>query len=524
MASQILHLLTHIITLMKIFALIPLVCCQTIVLAQWNQSTSTSDPIHRSGNVGIGTSANPGFSLAVKGVDSQTTLGGNTKGVVRIMNHYAEAIGRRAELQFALSESANELLAVIAGEYSSYNGYVGGDLVFGTTPNNSASMVERMRIGHNGYVGIGSEQPLQKLDVRDGVIQSRDGNFSGINVRIDGRSIPSIRFSRFTGIASNYHNAFIGQIWNPTLNEYVFAIGTGNSTSGDQNATSEHITVTLNGKVGIGRENPAWTLDVNGPIASEGQAVLAVNETDINIGDISSNDGYRNNLSLLTGDTKRLSINGDGNIGIGMLPASHRLTILSQNDNVLALKSTSHSVLDIDCGPGLNSYVRFSNNSNARWDLASESGGSFRLYDYGSAKRRLVVTESGNIGIGVDNPDQKLTVDGQVRCEEVKIEIIAGSGPDFVFEKDYNLPSLTSIESYIKENKHLPEVPSAKEMEKNGVNVGEMEMLLLKKIEELTLYVIEQNKKIEHQSNELQQQKAANEKQQKEIDKLRSKK
>jgi hypothetical protein len=78
--------------------------------------------------------------------------------------------------------------------------------------------------------------------------------------------------------------------------------------------------------------------------------------------------------------------------------------------------------------------------------------------------------------------------------------------PDYVFEKSYSLPSLEEVKSYIDQNKHLPEVPSAKEMESNGVNLGEMNMLLLKKIEELTLYVIEQNKKLLQQQNNLQQQ------------------
>ena len=74
---------------------------------------------------------------------------------------------------------------------------------------------------------------------------------------------------------------------------------------------------------------------------------------------------------------------------------------------------------------------------------------------------------------------------------------LTNPGPDYVFEPTYDLKPLAEIETYIKENKHLPEVPSAKEMEKNGVQLGEMNMLLLKKIEELTLHIIEQNKRIE---------------------------
>jgi hypothetical protein len=76
--------------------------------------------------------------------------------------------------------------------------------------------------------------------------------------------------------------------------------------------------------------------------------------------------------------------------------------------------------------------------------------------------------------------------------------------PDYVFEKNYNLRPLAEVENYINQNKHLPEVPAAKEMEANGVNLGEMNMLLLKKVEELTLYVIELKKENEKQQLEIQ--------------------
>ncbi|MBY0435313.1 MAG: hypothetical protein K2U26_14495 [Cyclobacteriaceae bacterium] len=97
-----------------------------------------------------------------------------------------------------------------------------------------------------------------------------------------------------------------------------------------------------------------------------------------------------------------------------------------------------------------------------------------------------------------------LAVKGRVHANEVKVDLSV-PGPDYVFEKDYKLPPLNEIKSYIDEHKHLPEVPSAKEMEKNGVQLGEMNMLLLKKVEELTLYLIEQQKQNEIQSEEIKQ-------------------
>ncbi|MBL0737623.1 hypothetical protein JI750_12025 [Flavobacterium sp. GN10] len=112
-----------------------------------------------------------------------------------------------------------------------------------------------------------------------------------------------------------------------------------------------------------------------------------------------------------------------------------------------------------------------------------------------SAFIRLI--ENGNVGIGAQNPDSKLTVAGNIHAQEVKVTVNAGVVPDYVFANDYKLKSLNEVEQYIKKNSHLPEIPSAKELEKNGLMIAEMNMNLLKKIEELTLYIIEQDKKTE---------------------------
>lgn len=93
-----------------------------------------------------------------------------------------------------------------------------------------------------------------------------------------------------------------------------------------------------------------------------------------------------------------------------------------------------------------------------------------------------------NVGIGTANPTSKLTVAGNINSREVKVTVDAGA--DFVFAKDYDLPSLDSVDKFIKENKHLPEIASAAEMQKDGINLSEMNIKLLQKIEELTLYVI----------------------------------
>ncbi len=119
---------------------------------------------------------------------------------------------------------------------------------------------------------------------------------------------------------------------------------------------------------------------------------------------------------------------------------------------------------------------------------------------------KLVLTatdKQGNFGIGTLSPQAKLDVKGKIIADEVEIKV--NKGADLVFESDYNLPTLSEVENHIKENKHLLGIPSEKEMIKNGVNVNEMQIKLLQKIEELTLYTIELNKQVQRLKTENQE-------------------
>ena len=109
---------------------------------------------------------------------------------------------------------------------------------------------------------------------------------------------------------------------------------------------------------------------------------------------------------------------------------------------------------------------------------------------------------ANKVGIGTASPDAELTVNGTIHTKEVKVDLRIPV-PDYVFAKDYKLRTLNEVEAYIKANSHLPEIPSAQELEKNGLMLAEMNMNLLKKIEELTLYLIEQNKKIDVQNSKI---------------------
>ncbi len=132
----------------------------------------------------------------------------------------------------------------------------------------------------------------------------------------------------------------------------------------------------------------------------------------------------------------------------------------------------------------------------------------------GIQQTRMVIIDNGNVGIGTSHQDEKLTVKGKIHAEEVRVDLNVPA--DYVFEKyytgvstlktDYSMPTLEEVEAFTKENNHLPNIPSAKEIKAEGLHLKEMTNLLLQKIEELTLYTIEQNKLNKEQEKRLDSQ------------------
>jgi len=110
-------------------------------------------------------------------------------------------------------------------------------------------------------------------------------------------------------------------------------------------------------------------------------------------------------------------------------------------------------------------------------------------------------TDKVGVGIGITNPTEKLDIAGVIRAHRVKVCL--NQGCDFVFEDDYKLMSLNELSSFIKTNKHLPDVAPAAVMEAVGIELSEMNALLLRKIEELTLHLIEQNEKLQMLESEI---------------------
>lgn len=111
---------------------------------------------------------------------------------------------------------------------------------------------------------------------------------------------------------------------------------------------------------------------------------------------------------------------------------------------------------------------------------------------------------SGNVGIGTTNPLAKLSVNGDIWATEVKVKANIDI-PDYVFEPNYKNPTLLEIKEYISNHKHLPEIPSAAEISENGIDLGEMNLKLLKKIEELTLHQIALLEKLNEQQKRIEE-------------------
>ena len=160
---------------------------------------------------------------------------------------------------------------------------------------------------------------------------------------------------------------------------------------------------------------------------------------------------------------------------------------------VLSMDTNSDAVLTFNNSDNSWQYFQFKQSGTRKTWLGLHSGGDFCITKENGGD---IVFNGANVGIGTYSPKSKLAVEGQIRATEVKV-LADISVPDYVFESNYKLRTLQETKEYIEENKHLPEIPSASEIGENGIDLGDMNMRLLKKIEELTLHLIEQNERME---------------------------
>ncbi len=286
------------------------------------------------------------------------------------------------------------------------------------------------------------------------------------------------------------------------------------------NGTSRLTIMSSNGFVGIATKNPEARLDVNGNVKVK---------TDLNV---LGNSIVGQNMSV----NQALEVKGGlslHNLDTTATPKSSQFLVINSNGLVQSLtlndfvgnlyKVPSSCIADIE--GNFPPAIWSNNNSSTNPKLFTGSDCPVRvgigtaeplakLHVKGNAKismglevgdasfedSKLTVRSDAifdkSVAIGTEVQDgYDLAVCGKIRATEVKVNV-ASEWCDYVFEEDYKLRDLSEVDAFIKENKHLPEIPSAEVVDKEGIAVSEMLILMMKKIEELTLYTIEQEKRI----------------------------
>jgi hypothetical protein len=359
---------------------------------------------------------------------------------------------------------------------------------------------------NGGKVGIGTLSPDYNLHVNG------TGNFtSRLNLN-----------SRLAFPSTNSSN-----LWNLDNLNGSFRIFRENF---DGSAGSIAILIGDNKNVGIGTSSPSEKLSIYGITNStpgiislessrnDAQNVevgsIKAKNTGIEIARIGLNREGGSSTGFLSFHTKSsntspvsevMRITGSGNVGIGTTNPSAALDVKTTgNQYGIILRVPSHAPWTTltynetwNATAPLFSSIAY---NTGKYALGTHTNaGDLAFYTNGYGNERLTIKQNGQVIIGVPTVtsiplDYKLAVAGNIIAEKVKVKKQSSGWPDFVFEPQYKLPDLLQLESFVKQNKHLPEIPSASEIEKDGQDLGEMNRLLLQKVEELTLYLIELKK------------------------------
>ena len=213
-------------------------------------------------------------------------------------------------------------------------------------------------------------------------------------------------------------------------------------------------------------------------------------------------------LDIRTNNTTRMYIGTSGNVGIGTSIPQQMLHIVGGN---VLISRTSHRA------PGsTNGSLLFGDTTSAlypagEWGIEyvnnENEGYGLNFFipwtpSHGGMNYRLFLKDNGYVGIGTNNPQANLAVNGSILAKSVRVNTGSAYWPDYVFEDNYNLMGLKELEQYVNTNRHLPGVPSAQEVgERGDVDLGTMNTLLLEKVEELTRYVIDLQNQIDELKN-----------------------
>ncbi len=244
-----------------------------------------------------------------------------------------------------------------------------------------------------------------------------------------------------------------------------------------------------NGNLGLGKTSPAYRLDVAGTVNA---SAFYLNGQPFDPGE---------DIWLLSGANTYYNA---GNVGIGTATPSETLHVngaVRGNQSGALRISTGQGYVDI--GPQDLQAVQF-NTDRAKFyfqrgltideGLLSSNDEDLQLQTEGTTRLRIS-RATGNVGIGLDpRADYKLAVEGHIGAREVNVN--RDTWPDYVFEEGYDLPSLEDTQSFIEQNGHLPNMPSAGEVVEHGIDLGEMDARLLEQVEQLTLHTIAQEKEL----------------------------
>jgi hypothetical protein len=302
-------------------------------------------------------------------------------------------------------------------------------------------------VDNDGNVGIGTTSPLARLDVRgDG------GTISSLNT-----SARAVISASMTAPAGSY------------------LLGNGRDDKVPLVLSSENTAAKgIGGAIGF-----AGKYGTGGDITLTYAAIKGAKENSTDVDD----NGYLAFGTRATRDyiIERMRITSAGNVGIGTTEPGYKLDVNGGVKGSYLIAAGDQSLFYrgswIDPHSGIAYDAKFGGSGNG---IAVQGTSIF----------------NSSVGIGTANPGSyKLAVEGKIGAREVVVTLDNWS--DFVLERAYPLMPLREVEQYIKQNKHLPDIPSEKEVLEKGVSLGEMQSKLLQKVEELTLYMIEQNKKIE---------------------------